>query len=108
MSLDVYLNRHEDNKRCFQANVTHNLNVMADKAGIYYHLWRPEELGITQANELIEPLRQGLHELKMYPEKYEKFNPENGWGSYEKLVEFVEAYLNACYQYPDAIIEVDR
>src|SRR6266496_3980933 len=41
-------------------NITHNLNTMADAAGIYKHLWRPEELGITKAGELIAPLAAGL------------------------------------------------
>lgn len=92
----------------YSANITHNLNIMADKAGIYNHLWRPDEINIIKAKELIEPLRQGLHELKSEPEKYEKFNPENKWGSYDGLVKFVEKYLNACYEYPDADVRVSR
>jgi len=51
---------------------------------------------------------QGLHNLKIEPERYKKFNPENGWGSYDGLVKFVENYLNACYEYPDADVEVSR
>jgi hypothetical protein len=89
-------------------NITHNLGSMAAEAGIYKHLWRPEEINITKANELIEPLRHGLHSLKMDPERFKKLNPENGWGTYEGLIQFVENYLNACYQYPDTNIEVSR
>lgn len=92
----------------YSANITHNLNTMAGEAGIYEHLWRPDEINITKAKELIEPLRQGLHNLKSEPERYKKFNPENGWGSYDGLVKFVENYLNACYEYPDADVEVSR
>jgi signal transduction histidine kinase len=33
----------------FVSNITHNLNIMADKAGIYQHLWRPEEIGIKRS-----------------------------------------------------------
>jgi hypothetical protein len=98
----------EETNEVFEANITHNLNIMAGKAGIYLHLWRPDEINITKAKELIEPLRQGLHELKLDPEVYKELNPENGWGTYEQLVKFVEDYLNACYQYPDADVEVDR
>jgi len=93
---------------CFSANITHNLNKMADEAGVYEHLWRPDEIGITKAKELIEPLRNGLHELKSNPEKYKAFNPVNGWGSYDGLVKFVSDYLNACYEYPDADVSVSR
>jgi hypothetical protein len=92
----------------YSANITHNMNKCAEAAGIYKALWRPEELGITKAKQLIAPLRKGLHKLKMNPEKYKKYNPENGWGSYEGLVEFVEKYLNACYEYKNADVEVSR
>lgn len=92
----------------YSANITHNLNKMAGEAGIYEHLWQPDEINITKAKELIEPLREGLHKLKSEPERYKKFNPENGWGSYDVLVKFVENYLNACYEYPDADVEVSR
>jgi hypothetical protein len=44
----------------YTANITHNLNRMAKEAGIYKHLWRPDEIGITLAGELIEPLQSGL------------------------------------------------
>ena len=33
----------------YSANITHNLGKMAEEAGIYKHLWRPEEIGITKA-----------------------------------------------------------
>jgi len=92
----------------FSANITHNLTDMAEEAGIYKHLWRPEELEITKAKELIDPLREGLHKLKIEPEKYKKLNPENGWGTYNGLVNFVEDYLGACYRYPEADIKVSR
>ena len=98
----------EETNEVFDANITHNLNTMAMKAGIYLHLWRPDEINITKANELIEPLRQGLHQLKLEPDVYKELNPENGWGTYEQLVKFVENYLNACYQYPDANVNVSR
>lgn len=89
-------------------NITHNLNEMAKVAGIYNHLWRPEEIEISIARQLINPLREGLHELKMYPEKFKAYNPKNGWGDYEQFIQFVSDYLDACYKYPDARIEVSR
>lgn len=98
----------EETNEVYSANITHNLNTMAEKAGIYLHLWRPDEINITKAKELIEPLRQGLHQLKLEPDVYKELNPDNGWGTYEQLVRFVENYLNACYQYPDANVNVSR
>jgi len=92
----------------YSANITHNLGKMAEEVEIYKYLWRPDELGITKAKELIEPLREGLHKLKLEPDKYREFNPDNGWGTYEVLVKFVENYLNACYNYPNAEVSVSR
>jgi hypothetical protein len=92
----------------FDYNITHNLGEMAKAAGIYMELWRPDEIGITKARDLINPLREGLHRLKSNPDKYKEFNPANGWGDYEGLVEFVSKYLDACYEYPDSDVEVWR
>lgn len=121
MSLDVTLTTPADSADCphcgrsskpstvvFDCNITHNLNEMADAAGIYRHLWRPDELGITKAGELVKPLRAGLDRLKACPAKFEMFNPSNRWGSYAGLVKFVEQYLEACEAHPDALVSVSR
>jgi hypothetical protein len=107
MSLDVWL---EEIKPCevFQANITHNLGHMAKEAGIYMHLWRPEELNITTAKELIAPLQEGLNKLLLEPERFKQFDPPNKWGSYETLIKFVSDYLAACESSPNAIVKVSR
>lgn len=98
----------EESDELFTANITHNLNTMAGAAGIYEHLWRPEEIGITTARQLIEPLRAGLDQLVCYPERFKQHNPENGWGTYDGLVRFVREYLAACVTNPDATVRVSR
>ena len=107
MSLDVCL-KTEDEGYVFDANITHNLNKMASEAGLYKALWRPEEIEATKAEHITEILKAGLLELVCNADHYKTFNPENGWGSYEGLVEFVAKYINACTQYPNADIEVSR
>lgn len=92
----------------YEANITHNLNRMADYAGLYEALWQPKELGITKASQLIEHLKAGLKVLKDNPDAMKQFNPENGWGDYEGLVSFVERYLAACEEYPQADVSVSR
>jgi hypothetical protein len=125
MSLDVYLVGPSSQEQCvctrcdnvhtrtdepwlYDANITHNLNQMADAAGIYQHLWRPDELGISIAGELVEPLRAGLEKLKADPAHFEQFNAPNGWGMYEHFVPFVEKYLAACIEHPTATVRVSR
>jgi len=107
MSLDVYLEKFQ---RCaiYERNITHNLNKMADAAGIYQHLWRPEELQIETAGQLIQPLKEGLARLLADPDEYRQFNPRNGWGRYEDLVAFVADYLAACERDPNALVSVSR
>lgn len=107
MSLDFYLTRVQETT-VFDANITHNLGKMADEAGIYYALWRPEEKGFVTASDIIPILEKGLEDLKARPEYFEQFNAENGWGLYKHFVPFVEEVLNACREYPDAKISVSR
>lgn len=106
MSLDVTL-RVPGMVQIFDSNITHNLGKMAHEAGIYMHLWRPSEIGIRHAEELIKPLEAGLAKLRENPDHFKKFNPENGWGDYDLLVRFVEEYRDACQMYPQAEVEAD-
>lgn len=107
MSLDVTLTlmRPVD---VFDRNITHNLNKMAIAAGIYNHIWRPDEIGIERASQLIIPLTEGLAKLKADPEHFKTFNPVNGWGSYNTFVDFVTEYLAACKLNPTAEITAER
>lgn len=106
MSLDVYLTNGED--EVYWANITHNLGRMAREAGIYEALWRPEEIGITKASQLIGPLSEGLLKLVGEPARFEAFNAANGWGKWEHFVPFVAKYLEACKNNPDAAVRVSR
>jgi len=116
MSLDVYLttktercahcNRGGESVEHYGANITHNLAPMAREAGIYQHCWRPEEIGITRAKQLIEPLRKAVTLMKSDRPRFEKHNSKNGWGLYENFVPWLERYLAACEEYPESEIEV--
>lgn len=107
MSLDVMLNAVRETE-VFSQNITHNLGEMAEEAGIYKHLWKPEEIGITHAAQLIEPLKSGLELMKADPERFEKFNAPNGWGLYKHFVPWIEKYIEACEANPDATVSVSR
>lgn len=98
----------EETNEVYSANITHNLGSMAEEAGIYKHLWRPEEIGITKAAQLVEPLLDGLALMKADPPRFEKHNAKNGWGLYEHFVPWVENYLAACEENPTADVRVSR
>lgn len=126
MSLDVYLvesaprpcsctcpecgNEHttEQVRTWFDANITHNLGPMAEAAGIYHHLWRPEEIGIQRAQDLIAPLRSGLERLRADPRRFRAMDASNFRGRYVDLVPWLEAYIDACERHPEALVMVSR
>lgn len=105
MSLDITLTAVRPTT-VFEKNITHNLSLMANKAGLEQCLWSPEELGIQKAENLIPFLEAGLNNLLLDPDYYKTFNPPNGWGSYEGLVKAVTEYLQACQDNPDAEIGI--
>lgn len=95
-------------RQAYSRNITHNLGRMAEAASIYQALWRPEEIGITRAEQLVKPLTEGLALLEADPDRFRAFNPENGWGDYDGLCDFVREYLDACIANPDAKVSASR
>lgn len=92
----------------YHRNITHNLIGMADAAGLYGWLWRPDDHGVTTAGQLLEPLRAGLACLAVKRAALEILNPVNGWGTYDNLVAFTTDYLAACERWPQASVRVWR
>lgn len=92
----------------FNANITHNLGRMAEAAGIYKALWRPEEINCVKAKDIVDILLNGLIDMMKRPDHYKQFNASNGWGTYDAFVPWVEEYLMACIKYPEATISVSR
>lgn len=98
----------DESGEVYWANITHNMGRMAGEVGLYEPLWRPDELGITKAGQLVELLRDGLARLVDEEERLQAFNPSNGWGNYELLVRFTAEYLAACERWPEAEVEASR
>lgn len=107
MSLDITLTAVRPTS-VWDGNITHNLNKMAAAVGIYDAMWHPDRIGATHAAQIIGRLREGLEMLKSDPEHYSTFEPSNKWGTYADLVKFVEEYLAACEENPDAEIVAYR
>lgn len=107
MGLDVSL--VNDKGQCvFECYVTHNLNKMANEAGIYEVMWRPDEIMCSEAQDIAEKLMEGLQSLIRRKWYFEQFNPSNGFGDYEGFVSVVTKYATACFENPTAKIEVSR
>jgi hypothetical protein len=122
MSLNIYLRdpepesvmcyscgyEHNEHKVLYDANITHNLGKMAQAVGIYKCLWYPEEMNITTAKELIEPLEEGIDLLRKRPLYYKNYDAPNGWGTFDVFLPWLMEYLHACRQYPNALVTVNR
>lgn len=104
--LTVRVDEEYETTEVYSANITHNLAKMAAEAGIYKHLWRPEEIDIIKARQLIEPLSIGVALMRREPERFRALNPENGWGSYDDFVPWIERYIAACCEFPEAEVSV--
>ncbi len=107
MSLDVYLEVVQPSE-VFWQNITHNLGGMAREAGIYEHCWCPDEIGITHAKQLIEPLRTAIAAMEADPPRFERHNASNGWGLYEHFLPWLKKYLAACEEFPESTVRVSR
>ena len=98
----------------YDNNITHNLSKMASEVklsnglSLYDVLWRPDEHELELAEDIAELLDEGWNILISEPDRFRQLNPENGWGNYDGLCKFVYEYRNACWNEPDATIEVCR
>lgn len=106
MSLDVELRIGDE--VVFKWNITHNLTSMADRAGFYRAAWRPDESGWANASDIADKLVDGVSYMIKNKKELELLNPDNGWGSYDGLLEFAFAYARACFENPEATIWVSR
>ena len=107
MSLDVTLTECRPTT-VFSSNITHNLGKMAQEAGIYEACWRPEEIGVARAWELIPLLQAGIAKMKERPSHFKQFDAKNGWGTYDQFLPWLKRYLAACEENPEATVSVSR
>lgn len=102
---EVPVQEYETNE-FWSGNITHNLGMMAgnclswDDYTLYDLLWRTEEPSFDKY-KYISALSYCLDTLKKDPEHFKKFNPENGWGTYEQLCDFVKEFIKALVSMPE-------
>ena len=107
----IYDDLSEHDKACFSeedhwsANITHNLVQMAQAVPVkfgtmdttlYYACWRPEQIGAKTVADVLPMLIQGIHYMIDHRAELVKYNPENGWGTYEGFIKFLLNYKQAC------------
>ena len=95
---------------------TYNYREMLIAAGIYDALVAPHRLHpdyaegksandlTVRAKIVIKPLELGLENLLANPDHFKQFNPSNGWGSYDDLIDMLSSYLNDLKTHPNAEI----
>ncbi len=106
MSYDLELRIHTgvgmariDTGRGF--NYTYNVRDMLEAVGIVFNDLRGKPM-----SEVSLVFNKGIAKLKKDPEKYKAMNPENGWGSYETLVPFMEEMNHVFSKHPKATFRV--
>lgn len=101
MSYDVALGTHVRD-RWYEivevGNMTSNVASM-------WRLASPKTDGLAgmhgkTADEITFPLSQAIMRMRADPDAYVPLVPENGWGSYEGALEFLEMVLKACRKHP--------
>ncbi len=114
---DIEENSYEDDEY-FRLNLTHNLTDMAleckptrshlslesgSMISLYDLIWHPKDnLGIEVPNmEYLQDVTSCYKELLENAEFFKKYNPDNGWGSYEQLLKGVKKYLCALQSISD-------
>lgn len=86
----------------FNSNITHNMTKMAMNIPIditldginyvgtlYDFVWRPEENNACNTNKLKDILSAGISYMIQNRLDLLKYNPENGWGSYDGFLHWL-------------------
>jgi hypothetical protein len=78
MSLDISL-RAVREVVVFDANFTHNVTPMWERAGIYDALYNSEG---KSAADVLAALKAGLRDMEAKPDEYTALNASKGWGTF--------------------------
>jgi hypothetical protein len=115
MSLDLYLYAPTKCPHCggsltsgeeiFWQNYTHNVTPMWAKAGVYDALYMSD--GRT-AKEYVDALEHGVADMVAKPAEYISLNANNGWGTYDTALPWLQKVLIAFKENPEAVIRVSK
>jgi hypothetical protein len=105
MSLDLYLNCGHCGSEVASFNYTYNV------AKMWYAVTDDEQMVQIEgmaAYEAAPKIQKAIEKLKADPETFRKMNPPNGWGDYDRFVEWLEEIRQACLKNPDEIWRASR
>lgn len=106
MSLDIWLQKPEC-PTCFHADASESFNYTYNVSKMWYHIY-PEDKhmvgidGMTGA-ESFDKLLHARHRLTTETELFDKMNPQNGWGSREGFVAFLNRLIEEASSEPTLI-----
>lgn len=81
---------------------------MAARLGVYEALWRPDENGFEKADDIKRLVQAALWNFENLYEELKALEPSNGWGTVEDFKAFLVKVEDACWEHPQALIEVSR
>lgn len=103
MSLDIYITAKRETE-IYERNVTYNL------AKMYYKCIDKEKgfkkLDGMNCKEALPIVENAIIDMLVNADEYKKLNPENGWGSYEGLLETLQEIRKCCKENFDGKISV--
>jgi hypothetical protein len=93
-------------KQCMSFNYTYNVSHM------WYSVF-PDDEGMVYIEGFtgkgaVSKLKKAIYEMKDKKKFMKKLEPDNGWGSYEGFLEFLNKLLQASEEFPDSIWRADR
>lgn len=83
-------------------NYTYNCSPM---------LWEANKASLSDLNgkpveEVALVLSEGVAIMRADPERFRAMNPANGWGDYDSWLGYLDRIIDACNQYPGAVLVV--
>ena len=104
MSVDLTIKAKRETE-IYETNITYNLANMYYKA-IDKELGLKKLKGMT-CEEALPIIKNAIDDMVKNKLEYEKFNPKNGWGSYDGLLRRFREIRNVCEDNPDGIFDMD-
>ena len=65
--------------------------------------WDYSQGEIYNCNDVIEHVERGIRNLRLNREKFERYNPPNGWGDLDCAIEALESLRTCIYECAESI-----